>query len=207
MNNSKEEKQTFETVSQDLFNRAWSVYTEMGIEERHFNSLQSTYRTLASTWLLASFAAIGFVLSEKFIGCPFDKLLVVVAIGLMANIGIILIWNLDLNVYHPLLASAYRQGLNLEKTYPWLPQMRVNMMERMNNRGVVPRVVWFYIIGSTIPLTISGITFVSWGITNDIRCTWLGGVLFLVLVPSVGKFIHHCNEIEHHMLHEKRAKS
>lgn len=128
-----DEKCSLETIDPDMFNRVWSVYTEMGTEERHFNGLQSTYRALASTWLLASFAAIGFVLSEKFAGCPFDKLLVIVAIGFMTSIGIILIWNLDLRVYHPLLSSAYRQGLILEKTYSWLPQMRTNMMERMND--------------------------------------------------------------------------
>jgi hypothetical protein len=179
----------------------------MGTEERHFNGLQSTYRTLASTWLLVAFAAIGFVLSEKFVGCPFDKLLVIVAIGFMTSIGIILIWNLGLQVYHPLLAAAFKQGLILEKMYPWLPQMRTNMMERMNNKVVVPRVVWFYVVGSTIPLAISGVTFASWCFSRNIVCTWLGGLLFAVIISAVGKSILHRNEVENNMLHEEENKT
>lgn len=161
------EKAELATVDKELFDRVWNFYAEMGNEERHFNGLQSTYRALASTWLLAAFAAIGFVLSEKFGECPIDKLLMVVIIGVMAAVGIWLIWIMDLRVYHPLLSSAFRQGRLLEERYPWLPQMRTDMMHRMNNRGVVPRVVWFYIAGVSIPVAIGGGAFAVWCSNKD----------------------------------------
>src|SRR5207245_7332708 len=41
------------------------VYKELGTYERHFNQMQSVCRSLASTWLLATFAGIGYIF-EKF---------------------------------------------------------------------------------------------------------------------------------------------
>jgi len=43
----------------------WNFYIELGLMERHFNEIQAGYRRLASTWMLAVLAAIGFVLSTK----------------------------------------------------------------------------------------------------------------------------------------------
>jgi hypothetical protein len=192
------EKVTLDTVDKELFDRIWSIYTEMGTEERHFNELQSTYRALASTWLLATFAAVGFLLSEKLTSCPIDKLLIIVAIGIMSSIGIMLMWNLDLKVYHPLLAAAFRQGRILEKQYSWLPQMRTNMLHRMNEKGVIPRVIWFYIIGSTIPLAISGAALVTWSIHKGVLFSLTWGGLFLVLIITVGKYLYDHKGSESH---------
>lgn len=65
--------------------------------ERHFNTVQSGYRTLASTWLLAAFAAIGFVLSTK-LTLLVPRELVIAGIGMAASIGIYLLWIIDLLV-------------------------------------------------------------------------------------------------------------
>ena len=45
-------------------NTAWDVLKELGESERHFNNLETEYRKLASIWLLAGFAGIGFVLKS-----------------------------------------------------------------------------------------------------------------------------------------------
>lgn len=200
------EKSALETVNKELFDRVWSFYTEMGTEERHFNGLQSTYRALASTWLLAAFAAIGFVLSEKFAECPFDKLVMVAVIGFMAAIGIWLIWIMDLRVYHPLLSSAFRQGRLLEETYPWLPQMRTDMMHRMNNRGVVLRVVWFYIAGISIPVAISGVALAVWRSGKSGSNGLLVYLAFAVVILVLGKGLRHFSGAEQHYAHGERHK-
>lgn len=41
--------------SKDLFDCVWKIVQECGEEERHFNQLQSVYRGIASSWLLATF--------------------------------------------------------------------------------------------------------------------------------------------------------
>ncbi|OGU30650.1 MAG: hypothetical protein A2057_00585 [Ignavibacteria bacterium GWA2_35_9] len=44
------------------------IYNHIQKEEQHFNELEKGYRLLASQWLFASLAAIGFLLqSEKII--------------------------------------------------------------------------------------------------------------------------------------------
>jgi hypothetical protein len=48
------------------FDHIWEVYKHVAKFEHHFNTLQSTYRTLASTWLLAMFVGIGYVMANKF---------------------------------------------------------------------------------------------------------------------------------------------
>lgn len=69
-----------------------ALLQEMGNYERHFNQLQSTYRSFASAWLLAAFGAMGYVLTQT----EPDKLLLptnwlVAAVALAACIGIVLL--------------------------------------------------------------------------------------------------------------------
>lgn len=159
--NSKSDD-SIEYIDDEKFERVWKVFTEFGITERHFNELESRYRNLASTWLLAVFAGFGFIITKEPIGVPFDRLLAITGIGIVGSIGIMLIWNLDLMVYHKLLTAVFEEGLDLEDNYPWLPQVRHNMMELHKGEGVEPRVVWFYLAGNSILLTISGGAFAFW---------------------------------------------
>jgi hypothetical protein len=151
------------TVSSETFDRVWRVCEELGTAERHFNELESRYRTLASTWLLATFAGVGFVLSEQVLALHIDRLILVGGIGLAGAIGIALLWNLDLMVYHQLLAANFYAGITLERAHPWLPQVRNAMLESQRGLGVLPRVVWFYMGGILAPLTIAVTALVAWG--------------------------------------------
>jgi hypothetical protein len=155
--------ETMTTVSSETFDRVWRACEEFGVAERHFNELESRYRTFASTWLLATFAGVGFVLSEQVLTLHIDRLLLVAGIGLAGAVGIALLWNLDLMVYHQLLAANFHAGIALERANPWLPQVRTNMLESQGGRGVLPRVVWFYIGGVLAPLTIAVAALVAWG--------------------------------------------
>jgi hypothetical protein len=149
-------------VNQRQFDRVWAMLVELGAIERHFNDLENRYRGLASTWLLATFAAVGFVLSTQTLELPFDRELAVVALGLAGATGITLLWNLDLMVCHQLLDAAFFEGLRLERECPWLPPVRQNMMRTQGNRGVLPRVVWFYIGASAVLLLIAGAANAIW---------------------------------------------
>ena len=57
-------QRNIDTVEKDTFDRVWRIVEEIGREERHFNDLQSRYRNMASVWLLATFSAVGFVISR-----------------------------------------------------------------------------------------------------------------------------------------------
>jgi len=111
--------------------------------EKHFNNMQNEYRKIGSGWLLATFAGIGFALTQK-AALPFHPLLFIALICYAGAIGMIMLWNMDLSVYQKLLDANFKEGLLLEKQHPWIPQIRHNMLEFHGNRGVLPRVIWFY---------------------------------------------------------------
>ena len=128
---------------------------EIGTQERHFNTLQGTYRGMASAWLLASFTAIGFVMS-KTINIGIDPELLVAGIALAGCVGIALLWVIDLLVYHRLLDSWFIEGLILEDRYPWLPPFRHNMMQTQKGEGVLFRIVGFYLGPVVLLIVVSG---------------------------------------------------
>jgi len=146
------------SVDKELFDRVWAVVQECGEEERHFNQLQSVYRGLASTWFLATVGAVGYLLFNKdFLQ---DKKAIATAhapyaalVCLLGLVGFVLLWVLDLLVYHQLLRSAFYEGFALEAEFPWLPRIRTNMHEvGRNSEGdadaIFERLLWFYVSGT-----------------------------------------------------------
>jgi hypothetical protein len=133
----------------------WKIYCELGVSERHFNGIQSGYRALASTWMLAAFAGIGFVSSKEFtFGIPKELLVGVIGVG--GGIGVYLLWVLDLLFCQRLLDAAYIEGRNLEDKHDWLPQTRNNMRTLLGGKGL-SLVVWYYIAGTEVMFLIGGI--------------------------------------------------
>ena len=138
-------------VKKDLFDRLWAIMCELGEQQRHFNGLQSHYRTMASTWLLASIAAVGLVYSDK-VKIPVPAEIVVMSIGLAGAFGIVLLWMLDLLVYHELLVANYEVAKEYERDYQWLPQVRATYKAMRRGPAVRVRASRFY-IGSAQLLT------------------------------------------------------
>jgi hypothetical protein len=140
--------------------RIWNIYTELGLIERHFNSLQSGYRALASTWLLAAFAGIGFVLSTK-LTLLIPSGLIIAGIGIGASIGIYLLWILDLLVNQRLLDAAFIEARNLETRHKWLPQYRNNIRTLLGGKGLA-LIVWFYIGCTEVMAFVGGVGLFLW---------------------------------------------
>ncbi len=120
----------------------WKMVQECGEQERHFNTLQGAYRGLASSWLLAMFAGIGFILEKS--GIEPKHVLVAIS-GACVACGIGLLWMLDIMVYHRLLLAAFVAGEELEKAYPWLPQVRKHMRGGGKHDAARRCSTWFYI--------------------------------------------------------------
>lgn len=138
-----------------------SCFVELGNYERHFNEMQSRYRAPASTWLLATFVGVGFILSQETLDVPVSRELAVAMLALFGAFGIGLLWNLDLMVYHRLQDAVFAAGLRLEINNRQLPPVRRNMM-RTGIHGVLPRVISFYLGASGVLLLISLTGFVVW---------------------------------------------
>jgi hypothetical protein len=139
----------------------WSMYQEIGAIERHFNELESGYRTMASTWLLAAFGSIGFILTVNS-GALAWKDLVIGGIGFSASVGLYLLWTLDLLVYHRLLDSAFIEGKRLEAKHKWLPQVRHNMMRLQGGKGVMQKLVLFYLLSTEVMLATGTVGVATW---------------------------------------------
>ena len=166
----------------------WSIYKALSEQCEHFNGLESSYRTLASTWLLAAFAGMGFVLKEIHTG---QQLLLVAGIAAVAAIGILLLWLLDQMVYHRLLSAAFAEQLALERQHAWLPQVAHRMMQAHGNTGVTSKVVWFYVATYALLAAIASFTAVLGFMPTASLALQLGSSVgcFIVFGASVALYM------------------
>jgi hypothetical protein len=183
VNNETQLAQVGEGLSQDNVRQ---LVAEAGENERHFNELQSRYRTLASTWLLATFAGTGFFISNPDLKLGVDRGWAVLGIGVAGAAGIALLWKLDLYVYHRLLEGFFWEAVKLEKTEGRFPRFRHRMIEVAGIQGVWPLVAMFYAAGVSVDILLGAIGFVYLGPN---RPRWVSvfaivlGVLTLLLAP------------------------
>ncbi|HVO81248.1 MAG TPA: hypothetical protein VMT28_10980 [Terriglobales bacterium] len=137
--------------NKDLFDAVWEMVKECGEEERHFNTLQSTYRGVASTWILASLGAVGYLLYGTD-GSPYQPRMATI-VCLLGSAGVLSLWRLDLQVYHKLLVAVFEEGWKLERSFEWLPRFRTNMhnidRKRLSDRDHVgTKLAWFYFVAA-----------------------------------------------------------
>lgn len=128
---------------------------EIGTYERHFNQIQSNYRTIASGWLLAAFTGVGYLLTHKgetSLSLPMPAL--IGGICLAVSIGVMLIWILDLKVYHRLLVACFDAGMELEVGRPYLADIRRRMDA---NKVSVRRGLYLFYIGALGIMFVVGI--------------------------------------------------
>jgi hypothetical protein len=162
------------SVSKDEFDRVWSVYSYLQQAELHINDLQSHYRTLASTWLLATFGAAGFLVTDDSLALPIDSPLLASAVCVLGTVGVLLLWNLDLLVYQGLLRARFYIGRDMEAELPWLPPVRRRMLIAFPS-GTTPRVATFYVAATSVPLVLGAALF----------CLWIGSVEPAQVIPSL----------------------
>lgn len=158
---------------------AWEVLKELGASERHFNNLETEYRKLASLWLLASFAGIGFMLKES-LDMAVPRECAVMGIGFAGSIGIFVLWIVDLLVYHQLLDACFEEAKKIEEKYPQLSRSRTGMEKTQGGGKVVTtRLRWFYILLSAAPVVFSAPLFVLW---CQKRSGWLTAVVVIAVI-------------------------
>jgi len=140
------------------FEQLMAIYNHIGEEERHFNGLELEYRKLASHWLLATLGAIGFLLSKKE-DVSINIWILVIGICVAAFVGILVIWFLDMKVYHELLHAAFREGVRLEREFPQLlPQIRNNMVQSQMGGDIVKRVMLYYFFSIVLLVVVANIS-------------------------------------------------
>lgn len=107
----------------------FGFYNQLKQHKNHFSSIQLRYRTLTSTWLLAAFAGIGFLLSgHSEIELPFNALFGVILLCFCAGFGTTLLWFLDIVLYQRLWSGTVVEMARLEEAHSWLPPINLNTL-------------------------------------------------------------------------------
>jgi hypothetical protein len=127
------------------------IVEQISEKENHFNNLQTGYRKLASTWLLAAFGACGYMLKSGSDISSFDKWYFVFGICIAASLGLSVLWMMDLKVYQKLLGAFFFQGVLLElEYYQWLPPFRINTVRSQKTGEIRSKVQYFYFFSIVI---------------------------------------------------------
>ena len=164
---------------------AWERLKELRAGEQHFNEMKSSCRTLASSWLLASFGAMGFLLTQNIsAGLPVEVL--ILCVGLAGSTGLLLLWVLDLLVYHRLLDAYFVEAREIERAHPGLPQVRGRMIESQPGGQATNYQACFYAGAVTAPLAFGGALFSYWCRRFGPEYALLSAAVITCLIVALG---------------------
>jgi hypothetical protein len=185
-------------VENELFQHVWAMMLELGEQQRHFNKLQTQYRTLASTWLLATIAAVGLIYSEKF-NITFSYPFIVVPLCVAAATGVILLWILDILVYHEILVVSFDEAMRLETKYRWLTQVHNTYLQTQGkSRAVRVRASYFYVGAVILLMSVAGASIMQacFSLKPPHYCEGLLALLASAALGTVGgsAMINHANK-------------
>ena len=77
----------------------------------HYDAISNRCRLLSSTWLLASFAAIGYVSTQAL---PVKPEILVPLLGVLSSLGILVLWIIDQLVYIRFIEAYFYEALEIE---------------------------------------------------------------------------------------------
>jgi hypothetical protein len=166
-------------------------YWKLSEMEERFNSSSAGVRTLASGWVLAALAALGWLLDpSKPSSWAIPLGLLLISVCALAVAGVATLWVLDQLVFHRLLNSVFLVGLKMERTEPVLPPIRALMMKTVEGRGTHRWELFFYlgplvvfVLLSVIVVTTGSSTLFSasrQGLSLDLR--WIGYSLLVAQI-------------------------
>ena len=124
----------------------FGFYSQLKLHKDYCSNMQSRYKFLTSTWLLAAFAGMGFLLSgHENIQLPFNIILGLVALSVFSGFGITLIWFLDVVLYQRLLMAILAELASLEESHKWLLKINSNILYIRSHEKYAILHSYFYI--------------------------------------------------------------
>lgn len=165
------------------------VYTSCIQSIKHFDTVQTSLRMIASTIMLAFFVGIGFVFSSENRILLIDSIFNVLLIGAIGIAGICSIWHLDLIFYERLLISFFSEAFEMENRFTWLPKIHQSMLYGPSSQDKPKNIVFFYIgCGVTLIIT-AGLTLTYLLQPYGIFATLFGILGTLVVIPAYSYFL------------------
>ncbi len=168
--------------------QALTELSRLTSSEQHFDEMKSGCRVLASTWLLATFGAMGFSLTQT-LHAALPTEVVTLALGVAGAIGIFLLWILDLLVYHRLLDASFTEALKLETAFPQVPQVRHGMVASQPGGQTPLYEEWFYIGGVVAPVAFSGALFIRWCSAMESAAGMVAAIVLLACLAGAVVFM------------------
>ena len=148
--------------------------------EHHFNNLTFNIRALASTWLLATLAGIGWILKDlkkSDVDYLIDKPDLIIALCMGSSVGIFVLWIIDIKVYQSLL-NVWFDARDLYEDGKKFPKIREKMKKLFESGRATQLIKYYYVLLCSVPLLIA--LYVAKKVSSDPALLML--VLMLVLV-------------------------
>ncbi len=155
----------------------WEMIKTITESEHHFNNLCFKIRTLASTWLLATFVGVGFLLT-KTIALELRVEQIIVMLCWIGTLGILVLWVLDLRIYQKLLSVWFNSREPIEARNSDFPQIREGIKKSQPGGSAFNLLKLFYLALCSAPLLFS--FYIS--IDNNLPELFLYGSLFLFVL-------------------------
>jgi len=148
--------------------------------EHHFNNLTFNIRALASTWLLATFAGVGWILKDwekAKVDQIVEKPDLIIALCIGSSVGIFVLWLMDLKVYQAFLNVWFDARTMYEDGVKY-PTIRKNMKELFKTGRAVYLIKFYYLVTCAAPLLIAA--FIAYKTTNNTALCFVLGALVLL---------------------------
>lgn len=183
---------------------AFGLHSKLTSYENHYNIIQNKYKGLAVTWFLATFLAIGYVLSGFEENLPISMVLIISFLCMIAAIGIFLLWYIDSGIYFRMIEAIFNEIILIEDSFPVTGQSHHNMIKLHGLEHEPERfqgIFYSYIIFSFLAIASS-----SFGLYLYIINKWLVMIVIAIfLVAFVFFYLSHVHPLIFNE-HDKKIK-
>jgi len=118
----------WELLSGDEESLAYVIFSELVNYENHYNIIQNKYKGLATTWFVATFIGIGYVLSGYETGISASIYLTTMFLCFISALGIFFLWFLDAGVYYKMIESIFSEIIHIEEKFPIVGSSHHNIL-------------------------------------------------------------------------------
>lgn len=163
----------------------YGLNSKLRVYQYHYNAAKVKNKLVSLTWIIASFIGFGYLLSGQETGLPLNILTTISLLACLSTIGLMLLWFLDIVVYHRLIEAIFTEQLLLEESFPILSATHHNMVELLA-KGKKNPVIFdasFYACFTSIFLTIAnGSLFLKLQQQGSGISCWIFGILLLFTI-------------------------
>jgi hypothetical protein len=158
------------------------LYKKLSKFEQHFDELSAKHTNIALTWLLGTYAGIGFLFSVNIKSLPFDHMICVVVISMFGFLGNSILWHLAVNIYTKFWAAVLIEEILMERKFPFLLNFKsislliVNHREKNFSHGL------FYMVSNSLLVLTMGAAVTYFFVKINFFVACLIAIFFILLL-------------------------